>query len=302
MTVSISRKNISFYLSPRAEVRRREDSERSIFATSTIQKDTLVAIRGGSLYTSNELTYLSREHVDYAIEIEDDLYLAPDSEETLEESRLIRHSCNPNLGFSGQSGIVAMRDIMPDEELTIDYAMAYTRMESFDCECKTDLCRNVISADDHMHPDVRSRYRGYFVNHMERRHQVFAEGDSYMEKFNATGAWGLVTALDLHDCNPETIRSAEKIHEFTVELCERIKVKRFGEPVIVNFGEDERVAGYSLVQLIETSLVSGHFANLTNRVYLDIFSCAYYDPEEMTRFACEFFEAKRYNKNVYLRY
>jgi hypothetical protein len=33
------------------------------------------------------------------------------------------------------------------------------------------------------------------------------------------------------------------------------------------------------VQLIETSLISAHFANLTNTVYLDVFSCKPYDPE-----------------------
>jgi S-adenosylmethionine/arginine decarboxylase-like enzyme len=273
-----------------------------LVANLPIKKDELVAMRGGSIYQTEELSYLSQEYLDFAVQMEEDLFLVPDSSSTLEENQVIRHSCRPNLGFSGQMGIVAMRDIMPGEELTIDYAMAHTRMAPANCDCGDEACRGTIHGDDHMHPDVRSRYRGYFPAWLERSHSVLAEGDSYFEKFNATGAWGLVTALDLHDCDPDTIRSAEKIHEFTVELCERIGVNRFGDPVIVHFGEDERVAGYSLVQLIETSLVSGHFANLTNRVYLDIFSCAYYDPEEVTRFASDFFGAKRHNQNVYLRY
>ncbi len=102
-------------------------------------------------------------------------------------------------------------------------------------------------------------------------------------QFELKGAWGLVTAIDLHDCDPEIIRDRNAIYNYTIQLCEKIKVKRFGEPIIVHFGEDERVAGYSLVQLIETSLISGHFANLTNRVYLDIFSCAYYSPAEVKK-------------------
>ena len=78
-------------------------------------------------------------------------------------------------------------------------------------------------------------------------------------------------------------------------MCERIDMKRFGETVVVNFGEDERVAGYSMTQLIETSLISGHFANQTNTVYLDVFSCKYYDPNVVAEFAKKFFEATDYD-------
>ena len=54
-------------------------------------------------------------------------------------------------------------------------------------------------------------------------------------------------------------------------------MQRFGECQVVDFGSG-RVAGYSMVQLISTSLISGHFANDTNNAYLDIFSCKGYDP------------------------
>ena len=72
-------------------------------------------------------------------------------------------------------------------------------------------------------------------------------------------AWGLCTAVDLQDCNPDLIRNADHIKRYVVELCEVIGMKRFGECQVVNFGEG-RVAGYSMVQLISTSLISGHFA------------------------------------------
>lgn len=106
-------------------------------------------------------------------------------------------------------------------------------------------------------------------------------------------AWGIASSFDIYDCDPETIRSAERIQEFVVELCDLIEMRRFGETTIVNFGEDERVAGYSMVQLIETSLISGHFANLTNAVYLDVFSCKPYEPEVVAEFAQRFFAGSR---------
>ena len=109
--------------------------------------------------------------------------------------------------------------------------------------------------------------------------------------------WGYELQLDLHDCNPEAIRSAENIHNFVIELCDAIGMKRFGEPQIVHFGEDEKVEGYSLVatakmivkQLIETSLISGHFANQTNRSFINVFSCKHYDSEVAIEVALKYF-------------
>ena len=68
-------------------------------------------------------------------------------------------------------------------------------------------------------------------------------------------------------------------------------MKRFGEPIIVSFGEDEAVSGYSMTQLIETSLVSGHFANKTNAAFIDIFSCKVYNPIIAATFTKKYFEA-----------
>lgn len=124
---------------------------------------------------------------------------------------------------------------------------------------------------------------------------------NYRQQFEETKAWGILTTVDLHACDPERIRSAQAIEKFVIQLCDLIEMKRFGDPIIVNFGEDERVAGYSLAQLIETSLISGHFANQTNNVYLDIFSCKYYDPTTVAEFAKEFFKGTEYNINVVLR-
>jgi S-adenosylmethionine/arginine decarboxylase-like enzyme len=107
--------------------------------------------------------------------------------------------------------------------------------------------------------------------------------------------WGLLTSVDCYDCSPELIRDADYIKKFVVDLCGHIEMKRFGDTVVVNFGEDEKVAGYSMTQLIETSLISGHFANLTNASYIDIFSCKWYDPEIAAKFTADYFKSERYS-------
>ncbi len=58
----------------------------------------------------------------------------------------------------------------------------------------------------------------------------------------AATPWGLLTSLDLYDCNPDTIRDADKIKQYVVELCTLIDMKRFGDCQVVHFGEEERVA------------------------------------------------------------
>lgn len=121
------------------------------------------------------------------------------------------------------------------------------------------------------------------------------------DKFYKRNAWGLLTSLDLFDCNPETIRDAEKIKKYVQELCQIIDMKRYGETQVVNFGEEERVAGFSMVQLIETSLISGHFANMSNSAYIDIFSCKYYEPSVVEEFTKKFFEAKEVKMHYILR-
>ncbi len=114
------------------------------------------------------------------------------------------------------------------------------------------------------------------------------------EQFDTLGAWGISANVDLYRCNPETIRDASEIERYAVGLCDLIQVTRFGDCVVVNFGEDERIAGFSMTQLIETSLVSGHFANRTNNAYLDVFSCRFFDPAVVAEFSQQFFDAQSY--------
>ena len=113
--------------------------------------------------------------------------------------------------------------------------------------------------------------------------------------------WGIASSIDIYNCDPEKIRSANAIRRFVVKLCELIDMKRFGDTQVVHFGEEERVAGYSMVQLIETSLISAHFANLTNTTYLDVFSCKPYDPEIVKEFSQAYFGGTHSSLHVNLR-
>ncbi|KUK55120.1 MAG: S-adenosylmethionine decarboxylase related protein [Atribacteria bacterium 34_128] len=121
------------------------------------------------------------------------------------------------------------------------------------------------------------------------------------EKFSNENIWGLLTSIDLHYCNPKIIRDAEAIKQYVNKLCQIIEMKRYGDTQVVNFGKEERVAGFSMTQLIETSLISGHFANQSNAAYIDVFSCKYYNPQVVADFTQKYFQAKDITIHYILR-
>jgi S-adenosylmethionine/arginine decarboxylase-like enzyme len=113
-----------------------------------------------------------------------------------------------------------------------------------------------------------------------------------------TEYWGVSSNIDLYECDLALMQNADAIREFAKTLCERIKMRRYGETQVVFFGDEPRVQGFSMTQLIETSLVSGHFADASRAIYLDVFSCAPYDPEDAAKFAADYFKAASYHLNV----
>lgn len=104
-------------------------------------------------------------------------------------------------------------------------------------------------------------------------------------------AWGILTSIDLKDCSPIIIKSKVAISDYVKELLKIIDMKPYGEPQIVHFGSKE-TEGYTLVQLIETSSITGHFVNETNEAFIDIFSCKPYHCANAADFTCHYFKSK----------
>lgn len=117
----------------------------------------------------------------------------------------------------------------------------------------------------------------------------------YPKNPNEKDFYGQELIMNLYGCNLKKISSEAVIKKFVIRLCDGIiKMKRYGEPQIPHFGHDDPItAGYSFVQLIETSLVSGHFSEYHKSCYINVFSCAWYDLEKTVAFTQKFFEAKR---------
>src|SRR6478736_9627221 len=112
------------YLSPKTEVRESKIDGRGLFATADISKDEVVAVKGGHIVDRETLRAKVTPRLGpVEIQIDDDLFIAPVTDEERELSMLYsNHSCNANLGVRGEIAFVAMRNIRAGEELTHDWA------------------------------------------------------------------------------------------------------------------------------------------------------------------------------------
>ena len=101
-------------------------------------------------------------------------------------------------------------------------------------------------------------------------------------------SWGYHLILDCSRCIPLRIRNKNNIITFAKHLVKKIDMVPFGEPQVQHFGTGNK-AGYTLVQLIETSNITAHFVEETNDIYLDVFSCKPFEPNDVETVVNEFF-------------
>lgn len=115
--------------------------------------------------------------------------------------------------------------------------------------------------------------------------------------------WGTYGYIDLGECNSETLRDEVKIKKFIEELIVHIGMKQYGEVLAVRFAlHDPKVAGYSAFCFLETSSITAHFAEESDSIYIDIFTCSSLDLESAVKFSTNYFEAKYERHNLTHRY
>jgi S-adenosylmethionine/arginine decarboxylase-like enzyme len=117
---------------------------------------------------------------------------------------------------------------------------------------------------------------------------------------NPSGNWGYHLIVDAGDCNPDSLRSKSTIAKFAKELVSKIDMTAYGEPQIVMFGSGH-VKGFTLVQLIETSDITCHFAEETNDAYFDVFSCKIFDPTVALKVFQTYFQPTKIQKKFFTR-
>ena len=112
--------------------------------------------------------------------------------------------------------------------------------------------------------------------------------------------WGYHLMLDCSGCN-ENISSREQINKFVKELIKKIKMTAHGEPVIEYLLPGDPKQGYSLMQLITTSNICGHFMDLDSTAYFDVFSCKEFDIDTVKKIVHKYFEPSKMRVNFITR-
>ena len=159
------------YLSPKTEIRESKIHGRGLFATADIDKDEIVAVKGGRIVNRRMLCEEITPRLGAVeIQIDDDLFIAPGTDEERELSMLYsNHSCDANLGMRGEITFVAMRYICVGEELTHDWATTDDDDYSVECKCGAANCRKILTGKDWQRPELRKRYAGYFSAYLARK-------------------------------------------------------------------------------------------------------------------------------------
>lgn len=155
--------------SPKVERRDSALSGRGLFAIEPIAAGEPVAVKAGHVVDRDEADRLRVDVGDFALQIHDDLFLAPRSTDEIDDTVVcINHSCEANVGFEGVV-YVALRAIEADEELCHDYALARWGDYSLSCRCGAPACRGTVTGDDWRLPEVQARYGLHFMPHILRR-------------------------------------------------------------------------------------------------------------------------------------
>jgi uncharacterized protein len=157
------------YLTDKCKVRNRDVAGgHAVYAQSVIEPGELIGVWSGRIVGRHDLDSLTEAIRHHTVQIEEDLFLAsvrPD-----EPPDFINHSCEPNAGLDGQIAIVALRRILPGEEVTIDYAMCDgSPYDEFVCTCGATACRGKVTGEDWRNPALWERYAGHFSPYLQRR-------------------------------------------------------------------------------------------------------------------------------------
>ena len=187
MRILRTKANPTSHLSPKLDGRR-VPYGRGVFARQEIARGEVLSVWGGTVMTGTRFRSLSPDLRQISVQVEDDLYLVPGVEGAAE---WFNHSCTPNAGMNGQISLVALRDILPGEEICYDYAMSDgSPYDEFTCHCGTPDCRGRVTGNDWQRPELWERYGRHFSPYLQRRIDTLRAGGDGAMDFGQAG-WRL---------------------------------------------------------------------------------------------------------------
>jgi len=125
---------------------------RGVFAKVPIEPRETIFYLTGKLIRFDEAVNLAEG--EYTIQIDRELYVDPRS-----PARYLNHSCEPNAGFVEEIRLVAIRQLLPGEEIRFDYSTTMLeRYWELECRCGAPRCRGLVRDFDLLPPSLQTRY------------------------------------------------------------------------------------------------------------------------------------------------
>ena len=111
--------------------------------------------------------------------------------------------------------------------------------------------------------------------------------------------YGKHLMLTCEGCN-DALLDTEIMANFLKQLADDIDMIRYGEPIVARFGDGIQV-GISAVQLITTSALTVHTNDAARDLYLDVFSCKWFDEKTVFSKVESFYQPQSIMHQIVLR-
>jgi uncharacterized protein len=158
------------WFNPKVECKKSPIHGIGIFAIDSIKKGEIIGVIGGIIVPISEIKeYWKKIGGDFGAQLSDDFYIVPSTKEELEKTGVFNHSCNPNTGWAGDIRAIAIKDIKKGEEITMDYGMYSSILETFECNCKSINCRKIITKNDWKLKELQEKYGKYFAPYLKEK-------------------------------------------------------------------------------------------------------------------------------------
>jgi len=130
-----------------------------LFATRHISAGDVVMRLGGKLIDDEALGTLTPPYSSLCIGRGEHVLIAPD-----DVVRFGNHNCDPNLWHDDAITLVARRDILEDQEVTLDYAThTASPLWSLACRCKSARCRGAVTGSDWRIEELQQAYGNHWT-------------------------------------------------------------------------------------------------------------------------------------------
>jgi len=141
---------------------------KGLFAISKIAKHEIIFIPKGTVTTTERYSKSHSKTGQHMLAIGPRTWLKTNKNDPLWH---LNHSCEPNAYVCGFKIIVAIKDIFPGEEITIDYS--FTEEDPFweldrQCQCGSLRCRIRIRSIAHLPQELRTAQKKYIPDWLQK--------------------------------------------------------------------------------------------------------------------------------------